>query len=101
VPRSYPWFKTEGENGPASEEPRRPDAHGCIMVWMIEDDTSIILHRIQGCWRRWPLRMAGSPLIVSWSGTCVDQLAEPSLRNGRRFLRHAEIFSDANKKKRS
>jgi len=54
VPRSYPWFKTEGENGPASEEPRRPDTHGCIMVWMIEDDTSIILHRIQGCWRRWP-----------------------------------------------
>jgi len=39
------------------------------------------------------LRMAGSPQIVSWPGTCVDQLAEPSLRNGRRFLRHAEIFS--------
>jgi hypothetical protein len=37
VTRCCPWFKTEGEIGPASEEPRRPDAHGCIMVWMIED----------------------------------------------------------------
>jgi len=101
VPRSYPWFKTEGENGPASEEPRRPDAHGCIMVWMIEDDTSIILHRIQGCWRRWPPtngRLASDCVLAGYG---VDQLAEPSLRNGRRFLRHAEIFSDANKKKRS
>src|ERR1700704_6603847 len=44
------------------------------------------------------LRMAGSPQIVSWPGTCVDQLAEPSLRNGRRFLRHAEIFSDATRR---
>src|SRR5712671_6829669 len=26
------------------------------------------------------LRMAGSPQIVSWPGTCVDQLAEPSMR---------------------
>jgi len=29
---------------------------------MSKDNTSIILHRIQGCWRRWPPRMAGSPL---------------------------------------
>jgi len=35
-------FKTEGEMGPLPRSLADPNAHGCIMVWMIEDDTSII-----------------------------------------------------------